>query len=269
MEEEIKMLSVETSPTLISPSSPYIPPELEGDEALSGRNFILTIEDTYNRYTADIVQKNPFWAALMNDPVAVLDRVYHGLCIENYHLLFRESYFDSPILPYSANRRVRELVNEFYVEELGHDKLLLKSLNSIGLSEQELFETIPLSGTMALCNALSYWARNDPLFFFTTLGPLEGREVEIDSFVTAAHKKGLPEALVGPIAAHANINKTAEHGALTREIFENIPEISAHDARRMCREARQFALIYDRFYRCIWQHYNSPAPLIRRIADFY
>jgi len=262
------MLSVGTNESRVKKDQPSFSDRISSGAHLTGREFILLIEDAYNWHTADIVQKNPFWVSILNEPEEVPEAVYHGLCIENYQLLFRESYFDSPILPYSGNRRVRELVNEFYVEELGHDKLLLKSLNYIGLSEADLFESIPLPGTMALCNALSYWARVDPLFFFTTLGVLEGREVEVDSFVVAMHRKELAKEFVGPIETHANINKNAGHGALAREIFEEIPGISGIDAQRMLLQAKQFILIYDRFYRGIWEHYRTAGTLLRQVSQF-
>jgi hypothetical protein len=187
------------------------------------------------------------------------------MCVENYHLLFRESYFDAPILSYPFSRRARVLINEFYREEMGHDQLLLKSLRSLGLTEEDLFQSVPLPGTMALCNSLSCWARHDPLFFFTTLGVLEGREVEVDSFVTAARRKGMPPEFVGPIEAHANINKNAAHGLLARDIFEAIPAVSAADARRIYRLTPLFIQVYDRFYRNISDYYGAGEPLLRKV----
>jgi hypothetical protein len=158
-------------------------------EPMSGRALILAVEDVYNRLSSRTLQINPFWRNIVQSPQAVPEQVYYGMCIENYHLLFRESFFDSPILSYAWNRDVRQRINEFYCEELGHDRLLLQSLESIGLSGDELFASVPLPQTMALCHALSCWARHDPLFFFTTLGPLEGRDVEIDSYVTASRTR--------------------------------------------------------------------------------
>jgi heme oxygenase-like protein len=197
----------------------------------------------------------------------VPEQVYFGMCVENYHLLFRESFFDSPILSYAWNRNVRHSINEFYCEELGHDRLLLQSLQSIGLTEDELFVSVPLPQTMALCNALSYWARHDPLFFFTTLGPLEGRDVEVDSYVTAARVKGLAEEFLSPIFAHANINKNSKHGLLTRRIFEDIPVVSAGDASRVLKNTILFVSIYDRFYEGVWSYYSSCDSLLRPVSE--
>jgi hypothetical protein len=238
--------------------------------ALTGRQLILLVEDRYNRASARTLQRNPFWRAMVERPKDIPDAVYHGMCIENYHLLCRESYFDAPVLSFPSSRRVRELINEFYVEEIGHDRILLQALRSIGLSEEELNASVPLAATMGLCNSLSYWARHDPLFFLTTLGPLEGRDVDVDSFVLAAETKGLPESFVGPIRTHAHINRDSEHGLLTREIFEELPVVSAHDACRVLELTGLFIAVYDRFYTNIWNHYSTIAPgrpLLRPAAD--
>lgn len=234
-------------------------------ETVSGRALILMVEDLYNRLSAKTLQRNPFWRALVDSPKQVPDAVYHGMCIENYHLLYRESYFDAPALSFAFNQQLRQRFNQFYCEEIGHDRLLLQALESIGLDADMLFHSIPLRETMAVCNGLSCWARHDPLFFFTTLGPLEGRDVEIDSFVVAARAKGLPDAFVGPIETHANINKNSEHGLLTRELFDAIPAISAPEAARVLRQTALFIALYDQFYTAIWRHYRSSRSLLRHV----
>jgi hypothetical protein len=225
---------------------------------LTGREFILLVEDHYNRATSKTLQLNPFWRAMINDPMQISESVFHGMCIENYQLLCRESYFDAPALSFPSNRAVRTLLNEFYCEEIGHDRILLEALNSIGITELALHEAIPLRGTMALCNSLSYWARHDPLFFMTTLGPLEGRDVDVDSFVRAGEEKGLPEEFLGPIRKHAHINRDSAHGLLTREIFAKIPTVSRADTIRVLGLTDLFISIYDQFYLNVWTHYSKP-----------
>lgn len=237
------------------------------DKLLSGRELILAVEDFQNKLSARTLQENPFWRALVVDPTSVPERVFHGMCIENYHLLYRESYFDAPALSYAYSDNVRRLMNEFYCEEIGHDRLLLQSLVTIGLDSDGLFKTLPLSGTMALCNSLSVWARHDPLFFFTTLGPLEGRDVEIDSYVIAMERKGMPESFIGPIRAHAEINKNSEHGLLTREIFDEIPAIGPNVVNNIMRKTKLFIDIYDNFYSQIWHYYNTFDLNARRIQN--
>jgi hypothetical protein len=245
----------------------YAEPVEVPDQAITGRALILAVEDLYNRLCAKSLQRNPFWRAMVDHPERVPESVFHGMCIENYHLLYRESYFDAPALSFAFSQRLRLKFNQFYCEEIGHDRILLQSLESIGLSEEALFNSVPLRETMALCNALSYWARHDPLFFFATLGPLEGRDVDVDSFVLAARERRLPDAFVGPIQAHATINKNAGHGLLTRELFETVPIVSVTDAARILRQTPLFIALYDQFYAAIWQYYSNHRVLLRPLTE--
>ena len=235
---------------------------------ITGHVLILYVEDVYNRFSAKTLQQNPLWRALVDRPRDVPEKVYHGVCIENYHLLYRESYFDSPALSFSFSQSLRRRFNEFYCEELGHDRLLLKALETIGLTEDELFTSAPLRETVALCNALSYWARHDPLFFFTTLGPLEGGNTSgADSYVLAMRAKKMPDVFIAPIEKHADINKNSEHGLLTRELFDSVPVVSVADAARILRQTPLFIAMFDQFYSAIWEHYSKDRGLLRPVGD--
>jgi hypothetical protein len=158
-------------------------------------------------------------------------------------------------------------MNRFFGEEYGHDEILLKSLNAVGLSREDMRDAIPLPETMALCNALAYWAHNDPLFFFTTLGLLEGQGLKKDSFIEACERAGLANDFIEPLRIHSNINIGAGHGNLTREIFKNIPALDARTASRLRSQTRLFVELYDGFYAGIWRHYTSEAPLLRRVSE--
>jgi hypothetical protein len=156
-------------------------------------------------------------------------------------------------------------MNEFYAEEYGHDELLLKSLEKVGISREDLAQTAPLTETMALCNALAYWAHNDPLFFFTTLGILEGKDIKQDSFLDAAYRIGVSPDLLSPVKAHSDINLNGKHGTLTRKIFSKIPIITEKDFQRMKAQTHLFIELYDQFYSGIWKFYANSHSLLRQI----
>jgi hypothetical protein len=158
-------------------------------------------------------------------------------------------------------------MNKFYGEEYGHDELLLKALRSLGFTREDLADTIPLPQTMALCNALAYWASYDPLFFFTTLGVLEGKESKVDSYIEACEKLGLDRAFVGPIRAHANLNVEGEHGSLTRALFQALPCVDTASVRRWRGLTHVFVELYDDFYTGIWDFYSTAPSLLRRVSE--
>jgi hypothetical protein len=233
----------------------------------SGMSVLLEIEDLSNDLLYKTLYQNVFWrkcqqAQQMGD---IPERVIYGMVIENYHFLFRESYFDAPVLSYVPNTDVRLAMNEFFSEEYGHDELLLTALGHIGISREELQLTVPLPQTMNLCNALAYWAHNDPLFFFTTLGILEGKDIEQDSFLNAAQRIGIAAKFLKPVKSHSDINLNGNHGSLTRKIFSRIPVIDVDSIRRMRAQTHTFIELYDAFYSGVWNHYSQASALLRRI----
>jgi hypothetical protein len=221
--------------------------------------FILELEERLDCLLEQTVQRNPFWGGMRKNPRRVPVPVFWGTCLENFHILAREPLFDGPVLSFSGNRLVREALNQFYAQELGHDQLLLKALTSIGLAADDVRASIPLASTSAFIDALAFWARFDPLFFVATLGVLEGREVAVDAFVLACKARELPREFFGPIEAHARVNAEGRHGELTRRIFANIDVVNDTDRRRIHELLPLFVATYDGFYRGIWEHYGTLA----------
>lgn len=233
----------------------------------TGLQALLEVEDLSNRLLYETLYKNEFWVncSKARNSGDIPESVVHGMVIENYHFLFRESYFDAPVLSYVPNTCVRLAMNAFFAEEYGHDELLLTALNKIGISREDLASTIPLPQTMALCNALAYWSQNDPLFFFSTLGILEGKDIRQDSFLDASYKIGIDPEFLRPVKAHSDINLEGQHGSLTRKIFSQIPVVDEETMRRLRAQTHLFVELYDAFYAAVWTHYSSADGLLRRI----
>jgi hypothetical protein len=229
---------------------------------------LLEIEDLTNDLLHRTLYRNEYWKAVHQGTDGVPLNVLYGTAIENYHFLFRESWFDAPVLPYPYSRSARVLVNEFYAEEIGHDELILRSLEHLGISRDDLARTMPLATTVALCNALSYWARYDPLFFLTTIGTLEGKDIDTDSYLEACERAALPPEFVRPLRAHSEINLRGGHGNLTRAIFAGLGSgIDDLTTARLRAQTQLFVELYDAFYSGIWDYYSQPGnPLVRSIT---
>ncbi|NNM59784.1 MAG: hypothetical protein HKM04_08215 [Legionellales bacterium] len=238
-------------------------------EGRLGIDVLFEIEDLTNELLYKTLYKNPFWLACQNAKTKgdIPLNVIYGQVIENYHFLFRESYFDAPVLSYVGNLNVRLALNAFFAEEYGHDELLLQSLNSVGITRSQLSMTMPLPETMGLCNALAYWSHNDPLFFFTTLGVLEGKDIKQDSFIEAAIRMGFPSKFIDPVQTHSNINLKGEHGNLTREIFSAIPIIDIETIKRLRSQTYLFVELYDALYTGIWNYYSNPDNKLLRLVN--
>lgn len=241
--------------------------DARNDHPLTGLQAILRIEALADELTRQSIHRNIFWEQCLSarSTAEFPLQVAFGLILENYHFLYRESYFDAPVLSYVANAKVRASLNAFYAEEYGHDELLMRALIAAGYDRYDIEQSIPLPTTMALCNALAYWSHFDPLFFFTTLGLLEGQGVDRDSFIECCERIGLQDEVLSPVQAHARINQSAGHGNLTRELFANIPVIDSPTLKRLDAQTRLFVELYDQFYTGVWTHYTSAKQLVRSL----
>lgn len=238
-------------------------------KALNGLEFLMELEELTDRLSTSSIDRNPFWQACLNarQPGDVPLSVVHGMVIENWHFLVRESYFDAPVLSFVPNRAVRLAMNEFFAEEHGHDNILLRSLETLGLTSQDMHDSIPLPETLGLCNALAYWSLNDPLFFFTTLGLLEGQGVKTDSFIDACERMGVDPQFVEPLRLHSEINIGASHGSLTRLIYASIGAVDQKARARLRAQTHLFVELYDAFYQGVWRHYSAAPTLLRRVSE--
>ncbi|KTB60234.1 iron-containing redox enzyme family protein [Pseudomonas syringae] len=236
-----------------------------GERYMTGDEAILIIEDLQADLLHKTLYANRFWRG-MQTPESVPENVYYGMAIENFNFLYRESWFDSPVLNYVASEKARLKMNEFYGEEYGHDELIFQALSTLGITQQQIRESVPLPETLALCNALAYWAATDPLFFFTTMGILEGKDIEVDSYIIAMQASGkIKDEFIAPILAHANINIGAEHGVLTRELFAEIPVVTADQLRSMKSNTHIFVELYDNFHSAVWDFYSTTHTLLRPV----
>lgn len=234
-------------------------------DLVSGITALFKIEDRQNELLYDKLYKNIFWQKC-KEPSSVPVDVFIGMGIENYHFLYRSSWFDSPALTYQGSESVRKIMNTFYREEHAHDEIILKSLNAAGISKEDLNKTVPLPETIALCNCLAYWSANDPLFFFSTLGVLEGKDLAVDTYVASMEKSEIMDpAFIKYIKNHSLINLNEKHGNVGREIFLELPLLSLSEVNRLLAQTNVFVDIYDRFYTSVWEHYSRNGLSSRRI----
>jgi len=242
----------------------------EPDPPMSGLAAVLMLEGTIDRLCSTTLERNPFWNACIaaKNRGDVPDRVVIGMVIENWHFLHREAYFDAPVLGYVPNLAVRQSMNAFFSEEYGHDEILLRSLNAVGISRDEMYDSAPLPATMGLCNALAHWSHYDPMFFFLTMGVLEGQGLRSDSFLDACERMSWPHGFIAPLRAHSMLNIKGEHGNLTRKLFVQMPLLAASEVRRLRGKLSSFVEIYDAFYRQVFSHYSSTSRQLRRISNW-
>lgn len=244
--------------------------------ALSGLAVLSRIEGVYNRLLESLVFAGPFWRAITERPESLGANVYYGFGLENWFFLNSETRFDAQVVSHPTSAAMRAMLQEFFHEEHRHDDIVVRAFRPLGIAKSDLLRSRPLPTTTALINALSWWSRTDPLFFMATIGVLEGRldgdgddigdgRVAYDTFLAACDEVGLDPAFVEPLRAHAKVNAGHGHGAVSRELFAEVPGVDAATQERWLRKAHLFVELYAEFFNGVLDYYGDPQrPLLRR-----
>lgn len=234
-------------------------------EFLTGKQAILEIEDVQNRLMDKSLYNNIFWKKCIS-PDLMPENVFIGMAIENYHLLARGSSFDAPALHFHGCRKTRQALNAVFCSEHGHAEIILSALRILGMDENDITSSVPLPETLGLANSLAYWSASDPLFFFSTMEILEGKDSSVDSYVIAMEQSGKMNAqFVEKIKSHSLINIKHNHTSFGRQLLATIPVISRESLNRMKRQTHLFIELYNAYYQAIWDYYSCGNSLVRSI----
>ncbi len=233
----------------------------------SGIDTLLELEDLTNELLDKSVEENPFWKLINSTAPELPINVLYGFAIENYHFFSLKRSFQSPVLGFPSSTKIRYLLNEFYSQEYEQDELVMEALNVIGISHEELTDTMPLPETMAMCNGLAFWANFEPLFFLSTLGVLADRTFKnFQLYLRTCERLEVDSGFIDPMRQLVNTKLKREQENLTRRIFQEIPHIDRETRQRFRGQTYLFIEMYDNFHRAIGQYYSSATHLLRRVS---
>ena len=233
---------------------------------ISGKECMLKIEDEQHAWLHTLLYQNPLWSAL-SQPSNISKNFYLGIAIETYHLLSNGVVFDSPALPFYGAEKTRKEMSEVFCEENGHGEIFLSALAAEGFSKKNIKSTVPLAETKGLINALAFWSANDPLFFFSCMEIIEGKDNEVDTVVLAMEASGkMSPEFVRKIKAHSLLNIEEAHASFGRRLLSGIEVINPYDAERAIRQTKLFVELYHAFYLAVWNYYSDESsPVLRTI----
>jgi len=126
--------------------------------------------------------------------------ISYGFVLESYHLLSRSSQFYTPLLHFQDSTKIRHHINRFYCQIHPQDELLFQGFQGLGISPEDLAMTLPLPETMALCNALTFWANSDPLFCISLLAILEVQLIQTwEDYLNQLNSGSMDELLLAAV----------------------------------------------------------------------
>lgn len=234
-------------------------------EAYSGMDLLLELENLADELLGS-VENNPFWKSINLIVSQVPSEVLYGFAVENYHLFSRTSYFQPTVLSLGDSTRVRQLLSELYCRGVERDKLVLKSLNVIGISHEDLADTMPLPETMAMCNGLAFWANSEPLFSLTATVLIANKTCKnYELYLAACQQQQLNSRFIEPISQLLELKLKQEEN-LFRRIFQEIPHIDRETRQRFNRQTYLLLEMYSNFCTAIEHYYSSAPHLLRRVS---
>ena len=139
-------------------------------------------------------------------------------------------------LNHSSNDALRRLLEEFFVGEVGHDKLLERSLIGFGYSEAAVQNLSPHISTVAMMGMLLRTSIFDIPLFITLLGQMEGSEERSRRYIALLQASGLPDAAIAPQITHEMINIEHDHFGEALEMSSTLPGILSSDIDRCRRQ---------------------------------
>ncbi|AFY52801.1 pyrroloquinoline quinone (coenzyme PQQ) biosynthesis protein C [Rivularia sp. PCC 7116] len=188
-----------------------------------------------------------------------------GYALESYHVTHLCPKLLAPALANYESNSVDKLLQEFFASELHHDRLIAKSLRSVGISDEEIQKMQPLPSTFAICSSLAMFAKQHPLSFKTALMLFEQDEPLFhEYFKKQSQALELPRDFYQPILLHAGINEDGGHEDITGVLLAEISYITPSEQLTVKKNmANLMELIVLRSYEIV-DYYGNQNNIIPR-----
>ncbi len=188
-----------------------------------------------------------------------------GYVLESYHITHLCPAIVAPVLANLDRPATQNLLQDFLSAELHHDRLVEKSLKSVGVVRSQLEHMQPLPMTLSACAILSGFARQHPLSFKAALMLFEQDDAVFhELFAQQCQAHDLPANFYRPILLHAGINEEGSHQDITGLLLNEVPFVSEAEQDLV---RRNMVALMDAFVlrtQEILQYYGNPRNRIPR-----
>ncbi|MFL9934173.1 iron-containing redox enzyme family protein [Paraburkholderia sp. RL18-103-BIB-C] len=118
-------------------------------------NFVHSLRETVNQHWAQI-KTGRFWHHVMNNKVS--RDFYHDLMVEVHHYTKHNSMNQAVAAFVSAPEGLLKFAYHHAAEEIGHERMVVHDLESVGLLNRDALARAPLPATEALIGYLYFVA---------------------------------------------------------------------------------------------------------------
>ncbi|WP_078409906.1 iron-containing redox enzyme family protein [Priestia abyssalis] len=199
------------------------------EKGISGKNFMIKLEEYVQRWTNqkgtdpfnDIVKSNKATKSLLV-----------GFALEYFYVTKRAFTTLMPSTMFQLSPQIKQELREFAMEEFNHDRIMVRALESVGISREDAYNHIPLPSTAALINLLSFWSHHDPLSYMASLYIFEEAS-DGNEYLQSLEQYDLPKEYIKPMYDHSDVNEDGDHGAISRNLLKHIEYVSLDDQKRV------------------------------------
>lgn len=230
--------------------------------SMTGLQFYREIRRFLQRWQNQII--NPLAFQKMTEGTITREQLI-GYALESYHVTHLCPRLLAGSLTKQETPKTYQLLQEFFVSELHHDRLITNSLASVGIGETQLEQIQPLPMTFAICSSLAVFAQQHLLSFKVALWLFEQDDPKfLELFKQCCQDRDLPREFYQPILLHANINDEGEHEQITKNLLAEVAYISIEEQLRV---KKNMAILQESIMlrdRQIIDYYGNPNNIIPR-----
>ena len=193
-------------------------------KTLTGKQFYQELCDFLARVKTQF-PPSPFWIEMAEGTINKQQLISYAR--ESYHVTHFCPQLLAPALANCESSATKKLLQEFFVSELHHDQLMIKSLQSVGMTTQEIEQMQPLPMTFSVCSSLGLFARQHPLSFKAALLIFEEDDPKFGELLAkSCQALNLPKDFYQPILLHSKINDDGGHDDITRVLLSEISAVT-------------------------------------------
>ncbi len=227
------------------------------------QNSILKWEKLFADHLSEKLQQQSLQFFAASPP----HNVSYGFALEYYHLLSHSSHFYTPLLCFQTSTKIRDRINRFYCKIQPQHELLFQGFQGLGISREDLELTLPLPETMALCNALTFWANSDPLFCISVLGIWEIQLIQAwEAYLNQLSPTSMDGLFLAAMQQFIQLKYEAQPEGLKHLIISELSPFEDLILERFQRQIHLVAELNHNFYTAIGNYYSSSPYLLRQIS---
>lgn len=200
---------------------------------------------------------SPFHDALLKGQIS--RDVAAGIYVEQFHLSRRFVEILGPIMCQRLRCGLRELVFQYYAEEVGHESFEKQAALSLGVTEDELNKSLPLPLFAAYIDLLTDMARTNPVSLLVCILVTEGFPGTRTPINDALKRAGLAPSDES-VTEHENVNVNLHHSTIPRLLLAEIPAIDPASQRTALADLVMMIELNHRAWQMLLGYYTASLP---------